>query len=347
MLLLQALLCTLAAVSAVANSRPNRRHEQLLRDGYVRLPRLVPRAEALEWGAAVLNATREEAKLCMACSSADDVADKQCFGCERTGASVGAKSFLRARRLSLFNPALSSFIHSPVLARAVARAMNESRVRLYQATAFVKEPGDAPSGWHQDAVACPLRTDKLATLWLALDDVSPTSGPLVFATGSHLPGVPLPSLRDVPLQKRLTSMTRWSDEDVRRMTGLPLTQPRAMAAGDATLHLGYTLHSAPANRGNTSRPALAITYFADGARVHPDVLHIDTGASKGEIIPDGSIRLLPQDGDAGQPLHVRLLSDDASTWMQWLQERPPVLVPGQPVRHEKLTPLLYDAAVQE
>ncbi len=40
---------------------------------------------------------------------------------------------------------------------------------------------------------------------------------------------------------------------------------------------------------------------------------------------------------------MRLLADDASTWIRWLAARPPVLVPGQPVRDDVLTPVVYDA----
>lgn len=126
--------------------------------------------------------------------------------------------------------------------------------------------------------------------------------------------------------------------------------PRSgMRAGDATLHLGWTLHGALANSCAASRSAIAITYFADGARVHRNVLRMARGGSgpadaAGVAVAgdERAIRLSTADG--GSELLVRLLTDDSGTWMRWLRARPPALVPGMPVRDAVLTPVLWDDA---
>lgn len=42
-----------------------------------------------------------------------------------------------------------------------------------------------------------------------------------------------------------------------------------MAVGDVSWHHGWTLHAAGAQpRGSPPRLALAVSYFADGARLH-------------------------------------------------------------------------------
>jgi hypothetical protein len=329
-----------------------RLHERLLKNGYARLPRLTDAATARGWGDKVATAAVAEARACAACETLPtaslDLASP-CFTCERTEGK--SKSFFRARRLVETDERLRELVHSPVLARAVAEAMHVPKLRLYQASAFVKTPGDEMSGWHQDAAACPLDTDRLATLWLALGDVEPDAGPLVFAQGSHLPGVPVPSLRDVSVPKRLVEMRAWTTEEVQRLTQLKVTAPGAMAAWDATLHLGWTLHASPPNLSNTTRIALAITYFADGARVHRDLLRLEgstnaDGAWTGGEAEEGGkgIRFLPEEGGA---LIVRLLADDAGTWQPWLGAMPPLLVPGQRVQSPTLTPLLYDATAAQ
>ena len=42
-----------------------------------------------------------------------------------------------------------------------------------------------------------------------------------------------------------------------------------MKAGDATFHLGWTIHSAAANRSERMREVMTIIYFADGAPITP------------------------------------------------------------------------------
>jgi ectoine hydroxylase-related dioxygenase (phytanoyl-CoA dioxygenase family) len=231
--------------------------------------------------------------------------------------------------------------HASSLAHLVARAMNVSGLRLYSASVFLKRPGDGLSLWHQDAAAMPLRTDKIATLWVALEDVPVAAGPLRFLKGSHLPGVKPPSLRDLPPRER-TAAARLaaSAPEVERATGLRATAPRAMTAGDATLHLGWTLHGAEENAAATDRVALAITFFEDGARVEPALLErVPPGGA--EAAPSKGVRFRGEDGGE---LIVHLLDDDRVTWEPWLHARPPLLVPGVPVRHPKLTPLLFPTA---
>ena len=309
-------------------------HAQLLSEGYARVRALLPSDQAAQWGARVLAASQQQTA---ACPHSSTKAAAGCMG-------FRGASFTRGRSLEDADPLLLQLSHSPQLARLAAQAMNVTRVRLYQATSFVKGPGDAPSAWHQDAAACPLHTDKLVTLWLALGAVPPESGPLIFARRSHLPGVPLPSLRDLAPPARLARMARWTTAEVRNSTGLPISRALGLAAGDATLHLGWTLHAAPPNDSSLPRIAIAITYFADGARVHPELLELsEPSAAAAALDADGQQRGVAFLGQDGRELRVRLLDDDAATWRPWLEKKPSILIPGAAVRDAVLTPLLYDA----
>lgn len=340
------LACLLPLLSCVAALDMQRQHERLLKNGFIRVPQALPREEALAWRDKILAASQQERQACAGCTAASlQDLTSPCFGCDTSAtlAAGAAKSFVRSRRLEDSIPALRSLVRSPALARLAAQAMNVSRVRLYQATAFVKEAGDAPSAWHQDSAATPLHSDKVVTLWLALDDLPVEAGALRFLRGSHLPGVPWPSLRELSLTQRLQRMGRWVDEEVTSRTGLDIVEARAMAAGDATLHLGWTLHAARPNTSGKPRPALAITYFADGVRIHPELLRMEEPGSASDDSDHDSdtsaVRLVTAEGGV---LVVRLLADDAGTWVRWLQARPPILIPGQRVSHPELTPVLYD-----
>ena len=65
-----------------------------------------------------------------------------------------------------------------------------------------------------------------------------------------------------------------SDEVFRRFVaerGLRLSSCGAMAAGDASFHSGWVLHSAPGNRTAITREAMTIIYYADGTHLlEPD-----------------------------------------------------------------------------
>jgi hypothetical protein len=52
-----------------------------------------------------------------------------------------------------------------------------------------------------------------------------------------------------------------------RDRGFTLQTHGAMAAGDATFHAGWTLHSAPPNPTDLLREVMTIIYVADGSRV--------------------------------------------------------------------------------
>jgi len=139
-------------------------------------------------------------------------------------------------------------------------------VRLYHDQALFKEPGGGFTPGHQDQFYWPLDTDRTITLWMPLVQVVPEMGPMVFAEGSHHDG----HLGAFPI----------GDESQRifgeliQKRGFSLGGADRFAAGDASFHSGWTLHSASANPTDRMREVLTIIYFADGARVsaldHPN-----------------------------------------------------------------------------
>ena len=48
---------------------------------------------------------------------------------------------------------------------------------------------------------------------------------------------------------------------------LNFSESASMQAGDATFHLGWTIHGAGENRSASIREVMTVIYFADGARI--------------------------------------------------------------------------------
>ncbi len=154
---------------------------------------------------------------------------------------------------------VAAFTLSRRFARAAAALLAASGVRLYHDQALFKQAGGGRTPWHQDMHYWPLSTDHALTMWMPLVDLTPDMGELIFASGSHRDGamadVPISGSSDAILEKELATR------------GYPLKSTGAMAAGDASFHASWTLHSASANQTGTRREVMTVIWFEDGARV--------------------------------------------------------------------------------
>lgn len=143
-------------------------------------------------------------------------------------------------------------------AEVAAALLGVPSVRLYHDQALFKPAGAARTPWHQDRYYWPLDTDRTVTMWLPLVDVTNEMGPMIFASGSHR----LSDLGDLAISQATDQ--HLTDEISRR--GLP-TWSEPLKAGDATFHLGGTLHSAGANQSNVTREVLTVIYYDAAAKV--------------------------------------------------------------------------------
>lgn len=139
------------------------------------------------------------------------------------------------------------FVLARRFAKIAAELLGVPTVRLFRDESYFKVPGGMPTPWHQDCDFFPLDTDRVVSMWMALDDISQAMAPLTFATGSHHRG--------------------YLNTQSLDLADFQLTNHGAMQAGDATFHAGWTLHSSEANRSDRTREALVVVYYADGARV--------------------------------------------------------------------------------
>lgn len=171
------------------------------------------------------------------------------------------RAFLQVPNFWRRNALVRQFVFAPRFAAVAAELLGVPAVRLYHDQALAKEPGGGRTPWHQDQVYWPLDTDRTITMWMPLVDVPAGVGSLTFASGSHRHG-------DLGSDLIGEEGDRRYAEAVARL-GLAEDTHGALAAGDATFHLGWTLHRAPANPSDRLRTVMTVIYFADGTRVGP------------------------------------------------------------------------------
>lgn len=169
------------------------------------------------------------------------------------------KAFLQITNLWEVDTDVRKFTLAKRFAGIAAQLLGVEKVRIYHDQALYKEPGGGRTPWHQDQYYWPLDTYRTVTMWMPLVDISKEMGMLKFASGSHKNGfvenVPISDESDQVLQQYIESQN------------YPIEGPSEMKAGDATWHLGWTLHAAPGNSSSVTREIMTIIYFADGAKL--------------------------------------------------------------------------------
>jgi ectoine hydroxylase-related dioxygenase (phytanoyl-CoA dioxygenase family) len=177
-----------------------------------------------------------------------------------------AMAFLQIMNLWVRDEAVRRFTLARRFGHIAAQLMGVQGVRIYHDQALFKEPGGGITPWHQDQYYWPLDTDHTLTMWMPLVDATPEMGTLIFASGSQATGF----LGKLPISDESEAVfKRFVAEK-----GFTLVPGATVAAGDATFHSGWTMHTAPGNLSPICREVMTVIYVADGAHVtHPDNQH--------------------------------------------------------------------------
>lgn len=188
-----------------------------------------------------------------------EVANRELAKLNDSERAVGTSGSRFVYDLREAHQAVWRFITSPGIATIAAELLEVDRVRLLHYNCFFKPPQGLGTPWHQDCLYIPLNTDKVIAAWIPLVELSPDMGPLTFASGSHRAGL-----------FEFANTNKYSPERIEQMLGeqgLRLTSVGSMAVGDVSFHSSFTLHSAPKNFSSRMREVIAISYYADGARI--------------------------------------------------------------------------------
>jgi ectoine hydroxylase-related dioxygenase (phytanoyl-CoA dioxygenase family) len=132
-------------------------------------------------------------------------------------------------------------------------------VRSLTNLAAVKLPHDASAkdgkgltDWHQDQGSTPVKATTMA-FWIALDEITPEMGSMVFHNGSHRAGILAPPIED------------WGE----LLEDYPLSEPLHLQPGDATAHSSLVVHGAGLNMGDRPRWGYIINTFPGNAPYIP------------------------------------------------------------------------------
>ncbi|PTA47499.1 phytanoyl-CoA dioxygenase family protein [Micromonospora sp. RP3T] len=169
------------------------------------------------------------------------------------------RAFLQVTNLWRRDPEVARFVLARRFAGVAARLLGVERVRLYHDQALYKEAGGGRTPWHQDSLYWPFDTDLTVTMWMPLVDVTPETGGLEFADGSHTGR----ALSDVAISDA-------ADEHFGRVIaerGFRVTGTGPLTAGDASFHAGWTVHRALPNRSAAVREVMTVIWVADGVPV--------------------------------------------------------------------------------
>lgn len=174
---------------------------------------------------------------------------------------------------------------SPEMGSIASRLINRCRltderipIRCLGGVLFCKVGGSSLSGrelpYHQDGPAFKIDRPGLVTVWVALDEVTPEQGAMRFMEGSHTEGSLGTHLKGYPVRRYPKLLEQYR-----------LSEPLHYAAGDATVHDGFTLHGSPENATNQVRWAYLCMYIADDVQFNAETYEAIGFAKPSEKYP--------------------------------------------------------------
>lgn len=171
--------------------------------------------------------------------------------------------FRSAEMMWLSHELFRQFALSPRLAEIAAALLGVESVRMYHDNALAKEPGCGRTPWHYDADHFPIATPNICTVWVPLQAIPRSMGPLAFAQGMDTYQL----VEAVDSSRFNTSYDRTVSE-IFAAAGVQVDDS-PFELGEISFHHSQSFHTAGPNNTTQSRTVLATTYFEDGARVVP------------------------------------------------------------------------------
>ncbi|MDA9975382.1 phytanoyl-CoA dioxygenase family protein [Alphaproteobacteria bacterium] len=165
--------------------------------------------------------------------------------------------------------AFKRFVHDSPAAGLAGQVMDSARMNIVFDQFLIKEAGSPePTVWHHDLTYWPIKGKRVATLWLALDEVTEDSGSMEFVKGSHKWGKRFHPVAFVDPEKYKTKEPPVPDIDAMR-DELEFIR-FDYEPGDCTIHHALMVHAAGGNsRKDRSRRAYATRWAGDDVVYDP------------------------------------------------------------------------------
>lgn len=211
-------------------------------NGHIYLPNIISKDQLSPYRKAIKNWAEEFKK------NQKPISERDTYG----------KAFLQMMNLWEESDLIKEFSLCPGFGQIAAQLLGVESVRLYHDQALFKEPGGGHTPWHQDQYYWPIDTDKTVTMWMPLVDIEDGMGMLTFASKTQK--VQLPAMKISDESENYIS-------DFVKNSQFPVVAQKTMNAGDATFHMGWTLHAAPGNTTQTMREVMTLIFIDANAKV--------------------------------------------------------------------------------
>lgn len=169
------------------------------------------------------------------------------------------------------------------IGKRAAELCGAEMIQVFATQLFVKPPGGGELGvfnWHHERSYWPCWEGEVLAVWIALDDIGPDSGPVVYVEGSHR----------WPTEQKLgdpfTTDFGAQEERLKQETqgGVWNKVPALMPRGGAAFHSADTLHGSGPNRSNAVRIGLGISLRTNRARIKEGVRDFDYASYLGNTL---------------------------------------------------------------
>lgn len=160
---------------------------------------------------------------------------------------------------NLIFAAAEALMRHPRVLDAVEEVLGPD-ILAYESSFIIKEPGQGKKvSWHQDLTYWGLDTDDLVTAWIALTPATPENGCMRMIPGSHADGM----RRHQDLREADNILSRGqtiADADEAEAVSA------ALAAGEMSLHHGWTMHASAPNTTEDRRIGFSIVFLRPDVR---------------------------------------------------------------------------------